>query len=219
MEPLQVLALFVFLYALNIQAFEFPWCLSDKESACQCMRHGLDLCLGKKPRRRKQQSTPVFLSDKSHGQRSLPGYSPWSCKRVGHNLLTKQQCKLLLSLQDFSLYFWPVLLYQISIVAYQITPDLVGLHGTHFLFHNLRVRIQTKLTSVLYSGSTYMEIRLCSHSEACQGRVHFQNQSGHWQNVFPLGCMTEGLHFLLVVGERSSCSTMQPCPQWVKHGY
>ena len=40
---------------------------------------------------------------------------------------------------------------------------------------------------------SYMEIRLCSHSEACQGRVHFQNQSGHWQNVFPLGCMTEGL--------------------------
>ena len=28
---------------------------------------------------------------KSHGQRSLVGYSPWACKRVGHNLVTKQQ--------------------------------------------------------------------------------------------------------------------------------
>ena len=31
-------------------------------------------------RRRKWQSTPVFLLDKSHGWRSLVGYSPWGCK-------------------------------------------------------------------------------------------------------------------------------------------
>ena len=31
-------------------------------------------------RRRKWQPTPVFLSGKSHGQRSLAGYSPWGCK-------------------------------------------------------------------------------------------------------------------------------------------
>ena len=30
--------------------------------------------------RRKWQSTPVFLPGKSHGQRSLAGYSPWSPK-------------------------------------------------------------------------------------------------------------------------------------------
>ena len=32
----------------------------------------------------------VFLPGKSHGQRSLEGYSPWGGKRVGHNLVTKQ---------------------------------------------------------------------------------------------------------------------------------
>ena len=32
------------------------------------------------PWRRKWQPTPVFLSGKSHGQRSLVGYSPWSWK-------------------------------------------------------------------------------------------------------------------------------------------
>ena len=36
--------------------------------------------------RRKWQPTPVFLPGKSHGQRSLAGYSPWGCKRVGPNL-------------------------------------------------------------------------------------------------------------------------------------
>ena len=28
---------------------------------------------------------PVFLPEKFHGQRSLVGYSPWGCKRVGHD--------------------------------------------------------------------------------------------------------------------------------------
>ena len=32
------------------------------------------------PWRRKWQPTPVFLSEKSHGQRSLAGYSPWGHK-------------------------------------------------------------------------------------------------------------------------------------------
>ena len=32
---------------------------------------------GKIPWRRKWQPIPVFLSEKSHGQRSLTGYSPW----------------------------------------------------------------------------------------------------------------------------------------------
>ena len=30
--------------------------------------------------RRKWQPTPVLLPGKSHGQRSLVGYSPWGCK-------------------------------------------------------------------------------------------------------------------------------------------
>ena len=36
--------------------------------------------LGKISRRRKWQPTPAFLPGKSHGQRSLAGYSPWGLK-------------------------------------------------------------------------------------------------------------------------------------------
>ena len=43
------------------------------------------------PWRRKLQPTPVFLPGKSHGQRKLACYSPWGCRRVGHDLVTKQQ--------------------------------------------------------------------------------------------------------------------------------
>ena len=45
-----------------------------------------DSWVQKIPWRRKWQPTPVFLSEKSPGQRSLDGYSPWACKRVEHNL-------------------------------------------------------------------------------------------------------------------------------------
>ena len=36
--------------------------------------------VGKIPWRKKWQPTPVLLPGKSHGLRSLVGYSPWGCK-------------------------------------------------------------------------------------------------------------------------------------------
>ena len=39
-----------------------------------------DPWVGKIPWSRKWQPTPVFLSGELHGQRSLEGYSSWSCK-------------------------------------------------------------------------------------------------------------------------------------------
>ena len=35
---------------------------------------------GRSPRVGKWQPSPVFLPGESHGQRSLVGYSPWSCR-------------------------------------------------------------------------------------------------------------------------------------------
>ena len=56
---------------------------SSKDSACQCRRpkrQWVQLLGGEDPRRRKWQPTLVLLPGKSHGQRSLAGYSPWGCK-------------------------------------------------------------------------------------------------------------------------------------------
>ena len=63
-----------------------PWWLSGKELACQFRRLGFDLWGGKIHWRRKWQPTPGFLPEKSHGQRSLVGYSPWGHRRVGHDI-------------------------------------------------------------------------------------------------------------------------------------
>ena len=57
------------------------WWLSAKESACHYRRCRLDLWVVKISWRRKWQPTPVSLPRKSHGQRSLVGYSPWGCKK------------------------------------------------------------------------------------------------------------------------------------------
>ena len=47
----------------------------------QCGRSGFDPCVGSKILwRRKWHPTPVLLPGKSHGQRSLVGYSPWGHK-------------------------------------------------------------------------------------------------------------------------------------------
>ena len=53
----------------------------DKESSCQSRKCRFDPWVGKIPWRRKWQHTPVFLPGKSHRQRSLVGYSPWSQKK------------------------------------------------------------------------------------------------------------------------------------------
>ena len=62
-------------------SFGLPRWLSGKESTCQCRRHrrcGFNPWVGKILWSRKWQPTPVFLPGKSHGQRSLVGYSPSS---------------------------------------------------------------------------------------------------------------------------------------------
>ena len=58
---------------------------SGKEPACQCRRHkrcGFDPWVGKIPWRRGWQPIPVFLSGKSHRQRSLEGYAPQGLKEL-----------------------------------------------------------------------------------------------------------------------------------------
>ena len=51
-----------------------------KVSAYNVGDPGSILGLGRFPWRRKWQPTPVFLPGKSHGRKSMAGYSPWGCK-------------------------------------------------------------------------------------------------------------------------------------------
>ena len=74
------LVMWVQLFLVSNVEMGLPWWLSGKEPACQSRRSGFGPWVGKIPWRREWQPTPVLLPEKSHGQRSLVGYSPWGCK-------------------------------------------------------------------------------------------------------------------------------------------
>ena len=57
-----------------------PWWLRGKKPACQSSRDKFNPWVRKIPWRRKCHCTLVFLPGKSHGQKSLAGYSPW-CRK------------------------------------------------------------------------------------------------------------------------------------------
>ena len=60
----------------------FPGGSVVKNLPAKCRRLGFDPWVGKIPWGRKWQNTPIFLPRKSHGQRSLKGYSPWCHKQL-----------------------------------------------------------------------------------------------------------------------------------------
>ena len=67
----------------------FPRWLSSKESSCNVGDTGSILGSGRSPG--EGNGNPFQYScGKSHVQRSLAGYSPWGCKRVRNDLVTKQ---------------------------------------------------------------------------------------------------------------------------------
>ena len=74
-----------------------------KESACQCRKCRFNPWVGKSPWRRKWETTLVFLPRKSHGKRSLAGYSPWGRKESNMTEATKKQ---LLSLAYRCHFVW-----------------------------------------------------------------------------------------------------------------
>ena len=55
--------------------------LGQKVKNLPAVQETRDQSLGQEdPLEKEMQPTPVFLSGEFHGQRSLAGYSPWSCK-------------------------------------------------------------------------------------------------------------------------------------------
>ena len=68
----------------NLPKRGFPEGTGGKEPAYQCKRwrtHGFKPWVGKIPWKRKWTPTPVFLPEKSYGQRRLAGCSPWDRRK------------------------------------------------------------------------------------------------------------------------------------------
>ena len=114
--------------------FVLPWgnglprWFIGKESTCQCRRCRFHPWVGKIAWRRKWQPTPVFLPGKSHGRRSLVGYSPLGQKSqiwLSNRACTMNKCILNECLHHkmaYTIFFYPRITWKI----FQLT---VGLHG------------------------------------------------------------------------------------------
>ena len=104
---------------------------------------GLISGVEKIPWRRKWQASPVFLTEKFHGQRSLAGYSPW-----GHKELN--MCDWL-STQTAIFYFAQIYIYILGFqwmgsIFFFLLNFLATLHGIWHLISPTRDRIHTAWT-------------------------------------------------------------------------
>ena len=75
-----IVTILPFILALVIVSLGFPCSSVGKETACSAGDPG-SIPVGKIPWKKKWQPNPVSLPGKSHGQRSLVGFSPWGHRK------------------------------------------------------------------------------------------------------------------------------------------
>ena len=79
------------IYTIYIHTMGFSSGLVIKNTSVNARDMSLIPGLGRSPGEGNGNPLHYFCPGNPHGQRSLAGYSPWGCKIVGHNLVTKQQ--------------------------------------------------------------------------------------------------------------------------------
>ena len=149
-------AVFVFLclaHLLQITSSRgLPGGTSDKESTCNTgdPRDAGSFSGSGRSRRRKWQPAAVFLPGKSHGQRSLAGYSWWGCNDLDTIVLSY-----------WAQYPWdsPMLLPNTGSLHSKIIGVDIGISQFLYpLIHQWTFRISNILTS--FSLHTYSEMKL-----------------------------------------------------------
>ena len=84
-----------------------PWWLGSKESACSAGNMGSIPGSGRSPGGGNGNLLTVFLLGKSHGQRSLMGYSPWGYKPSDMTFAAMAQVQSLVEEDTASHVVWP----------------------------------------------------------------------------------------------------------------
>ena len=91
----------------------------------RCKRHSFDPCVGKIPFSRNGNLLQYSCLEKSHGQRSLVGYSPWGCKE----LHTTERLTL-----SLSLFFCILSMHQYFITTLRLSPSVIPSCGWYTLY-------------------------------------------------------------------------------------
>ena len=136
----------------------FPGDSDGKESACNAGDLGSITGLGRFFWRRKWLPTPEFLPEKSHGQRSQEGYSPWGCKELD---VTERLTLLLHFHQVSKLSFTPSYLPLFSSVQFirSVVSDFLRTHESQHaripFYGSKPMWRQEPLCKNIYSSITY----------------------------------------------------------------
>ena len=86
---------FLFNFSGPHRIWASPMAQGNLPAMQESQRHRFNRWAGKFPQRRAWQLTSVFLPGKSHGQRSLVGYSPQRCKESNMTKVTQHTQNLL----------------------------------------------------------------------------------------------------------------------------
>ena len=121
-------------FTTSIKTKGFPGGSDGKESACNAGDPGSIPGLGRFPWRREWQPTPVFLPGKSHGQKSLVGYSSWGCKELDRTEQLTQSTNSVVLTICYSSNRKPIHRWTQSIYCWCIV-DLSRVHEQPFRLH------------------------------------------------------------------------------------
>ena len=123
---------------------------------------GLIPSLGKVPWRTKWQPTPVFLPGKSHGQRSLAGYSPWDCKELDRSKHACTQTRILLCI-----LFSPLSVLSITNI-FPIFKKHIFLVLWLFLSSPPGLLFPLNFISLYFSSSSSFHIAYVTYCDSCE---------------------------------------------------
>ena len=146
----------------------FPGCSDSRESVCNVGRPGFTLWVGKIPRRRKWQSTPVFLPREFHGQRSLVGYSPWD-HGIGRDWVTNTY---LLNLEATNMNKNIFLSVEGTVIYTQLRLFPFNRIRTHWLRNQLDLVLLQILQSVFPLGGLFIyNVQSQQHTQSITTRL------------------------------------------------
>ena len=111
---------------------DLPWWFSGKESSYQCRRCRFDSWVGKIHLEKEMATHLAFLPGKSHGQRSLVGYSPWAFKsQIGLNTETTSPVLVFCLLLEQIIINFVLHAYHLTVMLQKSDTDLRELKSRH----------------------------------------------------------------------------------------
>ena len=129
------------------------------------------------PLKKKWQPTPVFLPEKSHGQRRLTGQSPWGHKELDMTEVTKHKYKPLLKIKNIRKLFTCIFFSIIYILEIYISMGFPGSSVVKDTSANARD------VSSIPGSEDALEEEIATHSSILAWKISWTEKPGGLQSM------------------------------------